>query len=231
MKKYIAMMIAAALILAVSGCAQKTAANTSAEEENSREQSAAQPAVGDEDAYATGDWNTSGLSRKQIDSIDWNLNAYAKYFRVDSGGATFHYWNLDTCLGILTDGDILYMSPGSTIIIDAESGESYETEGSFFAGMMPHVEGEGMDMPIVPIAPDETNDFSLNLNSESGMYVFVFDLGESVNEYFINSDLVCVGWTVTTDDGSVTYYLGEDPGFENVADEIMPEGAPKFEAP
>jgi hypothetical protein len=228
MKKYIAMIIAAFLIIAVSGCVQKAADTQIGDEENREEADGAKTESMSGD---TGDWNTSGLTRAQIESIDWNLDAYNKYFRVDSGGATFHYWDLEICLAILPDGDLMYMSPESTIVIDAESGDSYETEGSFFAGMMPNAQGQEMDVPLVPLAPSDDYDFTLDRDPESGMYVFIFDLGESVNEYYINADLVCVGWMIETADGSASYYLGDDPGFENVVDEIMPEGAPEFEAP
>ena len=227
MNKLYVLLISSIIILAVSGCS-KELTEINPEDNQTQNSDEQQNVNGSQDSEIVDiEWNTSGLSREQIDSINWNADAYKNYFRVDTDEYYFCYWNMSTCLGMLPDGDVLYMNPSQTIVVDAETGQYYESDASFFSGILPTEESVQILIPEIPSAPSEEYYFTMSKDDASGNYIFTLDLLEQRTQYIINENLVCIGWTVQSLGGKVSYFFGDDPGFESVSAQLLPNGVPE----
>ena len=226
MNKFYALLISSIMLLMVSGCS-KELTEINPEDTQTQNSSGQQNVSGSQDSEIVDiEWNTSGLSREQIDSINWNAEAYKSYFRVDMDEYFFCYWNMNTCLGTLPDGDVIYMTPSRTIVVDAETGEYYDSDVSFFSGILPTQDSAQVQVPEIPAAPSEEYYFSMTKDTVSGNYIFTLDLLEQRTQYTINENLVCIGWTAQSLEGTVSYFFGEDPGFDSIAAQLLPNGVP-----
>lgn len=178
------------------------------------------PDSSDFDSYDFGDQ----ISTADYALIDWNMDAYTSYFCVMSAEYEIHYWN---------GGEtILSYFPGIIMLVDSAAGESvtvdlnsgYVSEG-FGAMPMPEFGGDtDEDMQRAP----ELALFYSGSGSFRGqdVMVYTFDVGVGTASYYVSTpDLVCIGWEVTSDEGTVTYYLGDDPGFAEVVGGILEENS------
>ena len=226
MNKFYALLISSIMLLMVSGCSKEL---TEINPENTQAQNSSgqQNVSGSQDSEIVDiEWNTSDLSREQIDSINWNTEAYKSYFRVDMDEYFFCYWNMNTCLGTLPDGDVIYMTPSRTIVVDAETGEYYDSDVSFFSGILPTQDSAQVQVPEIPAAPSEEYYFSMAKDDTSGNYIFTLDLLEQRTQYTINGNLVCIGWTAPVSGRhSVILFRGR-PGFDSIAAQLLPNGVP-----
>ncbi len=226
MNKFYVLLISSIMLLMISGCSKELTEINPEDTKGQNNDGQQNINYSQDNELLDIQWNTSGLSREQIDSINWNIDAYKSYFRVDMDEYFFCYWDMNTVLGILPDGDVLYKNPSQTIVVDAETGEYYESDISFFNGILPTQDSAQMQVPEIPEAPSEEYYFSMSKETDTGNYIFTLDLLEQRTQYTINEDLTCIGWAAQSLEGKVSYFFGEDPGFDSVAAQLLPNGLP-----
>ncbi len=229
MKKTVCFLLAAIIIFAMTGCGKK---NDIAEYDYTKTDSNGQTAIDDSPDFAQSskenpeEWNESGLTNAQIDSIDWNLDAYKTYFRVESDGEVFHYWNMSECIGVLKDASLVYIHEDTKIVVDAISQQKYESEITYFDGMLPAAEDAAMEKPVIPNEPSDDCLYVMIRDPESGLYMLVFDYAQYRISYYINEELKCIGWGKSTLSSDTNYFYNVDPGYENMVMQYFPEGLP-----
>jgi hypothetical protein len=229
MKKAVLIILALALLFTVIGCGKK---EDIVEYDYSQSDDNSQSVASDNSDFAQSskenpdEWNESGLELSEISSIDWNLEAYKTYFRLETNGEVYHYWDMTTCIGFLKDASLVYIHENLKIVIDAISGEQAESEVTFFDGMLPAASDAMMEAPTIPDKPSNDFLYVMVKNPETGLYMLVFDYAQYRISYYISEDLKCIGWGKSTTSSDVNYYFTDNPGYENIVSQYFPEGVP-----
>ncbi len=230
MKKTVFIILATILIFSFSGCGKK---EDIIEYDYTETDENGQTVINDSSDFAQSgkenpdEWNLSGLTDEQIDSIDWNMEAYKTYFRVEADNEVFHYWNMSECIGILKDASLVYLHEDVKVLIDAITGNQYESEITFFNGMLPAASDAMIEKPTIPDKPSDDFLYVMIKDPDSGLYMLVFDYAQYRVSYYINEDLKLIGWGKSTISSDTRYYFNNDPGYAEMVAQYFPDGLPE----
>ncbi|NCB52091.1 MAG: hypothetical protein EOM54_09455 [Clostridia bacterium] len=225
MKRLGVILIAVFLLFSCLGCQRNEGEESGRSDENvegnvveAEESNSPSPDGSGFGFYDSGDQITAA----DYAIIDWNLDAYTSYFCVVSGGNEVHYWNGgETVLGYFPGIIMLVDSAaGTSVTVDLSTG--YTSEGY---GAMPMPDFGGGTDEDMERAPVQALFYSGRGSfREQDVMIYTVDVGVGTAEYYVSTpDLVCIGWEVSSSEGAVTYFLGEDPGFEAVVDAMLEE--------
>ncbi|NLW89851.1 MAG: hypothetical protein GXY43_09090 [Clostridiaceae bacterium] len=158
------------------------------------------------------------LSEEEIRSIDWNTDAYSKYYVVVTGETVIHYWNGgETALMQLPDM-LIYVSGNESLAVDLKTGHISE---GFGGSMVP----PASDMSGGQQDPGSYDFSGVDYDPEADMYVFRYSVEGGEATYFVNRELVCVGWEYDSPIGIVSVLLNQSATFEEAVDDIFREHA------
>ena len=213
MKKVFIVALVLAMAMLLLGCAPSGNSLYTA----SAEGEAGDDSAGSDQAGADTPLNPDGLSEADFNRIDWNTDAYSTYYKVISGDAVIHYWNGGKTVLMQVPDMLLYVSGENSIAVDLISGTVSNGFGAAF--VPPSI------TPTSQQGPTYRDFTGVDVFLDDDMYVYSFEVDGGTAEYYINSSLVCVGWTYTSEEGSVAYILNDSISFEDAVDDVFREYA------
>lgn len=162
--------------------------------------------------------NPDGMSKDDFEAIDWNTDAYSRYYKVVSGQAVIHYWNGGETALMQAPDILIYVSGSNSLALDLKTGETSEGYGSALIPPAGNLAEEGQK-------PEYADFLGVDVFEDADMYVFRYEVEGGTASYYVNSDLVCVGWVYSSSEGEAAVVINDTVSFEEAVDEIFREYA------